>query len=122
VTNSPDALNQLTPSRFAARFRLLQSVHFKEGAIVRQGDLLFQIDRDPSSGSRPPKGRTFSSQSAAVRERKAIFERAERLHNNDGMSAEEYDRRAAVRKRAEAKSRPQRRPFVARNSILSSRA
>jgi multidrug efflux system membrane fusion protein len=81
----------------------LQSVHFKEGAIVRQGDLLFQIDPRPFQAE-VDRLRGDLSQAKAQRSRaQSDFERAERLHNNDGMSAEEYDRRAAVRNEAEAR-------------------
>src|SRR5712672_2548150 len=81
----------------------LQSVHFKEGAIVRQGDLLFQIDPRPFQAE-VDRLKGELSQAKAQRSRaQSDFERAERLHNNGGMSAEEYDRRAAVRNEAEAK-------------------
>jgi membrane fusion protein, multidrug efflux system len=81
----------------------LQSVHFKEGAIVRQGDLLFQIDPRPFQAE-VDRLKGELSQAKAQRSRaQSDFERAERLHNNDGMSAEEYDRRAAVRNEAEAR-------------------
>jgi membrane fusion protein, multidrug efflux system len=81
----------------------LQSVHFKEGAIVRQGDLLFQIDPRPLQAE-VDRLKGDLSQAKAQRSRaQSDFERAERLHNNDGMSAEEYDRRAAVRNEAEAR-------------------
>jgi membrane fusion protein, multidrug efflux system len=81
----------------------LQSVHFKEGAIVRQGDLLFQIDPRPFQAE-VDRLKGDLSQAKAQRSRaQSDFERAERLHNNDGMSAEEYDRRAAVRSEAEAR-------------------
>src|ERR1700738_916153 len=81
----------------------LQSVHFKEGAIVRQGDLLFQIDPRPFQAE-VYRLKGDLSQAKAQRSRaQSDFERAERLHNNDGMSAEEYDRRAAVRSEAEAR-------------------
>src|SRR5712671_1415808 len=81
----------------------LQSVHFKEGAIVRQGDLLFQIDSRPFQAE-VDRLKGELSQAKAQRSRaQSDFERAERLHNNDGMSAEEYDRRAAVRSEAEAR-------------------
>jgi multidrug efflux system membrane fusion protein len=80
----------------------LQSVHFKEGAIVRQGDLLFQIDPRPFQAE-VDRLKGDLSQAKAQRSRaQSDFERGERLHNNDGMSAEEYDRRAAVRNEAEA--------------------
>src|SRR6266853_599165 len=73
----------------------LQSVHFKEGAIVRQGDLLFQIDPRPFQAE-VDRLKGELSQAKAQRSRaQSDFERAERLHNNDGMSAEEYDRRGA---------------------------
>ncbi len=78
-------------------------MHFKEGAIVRQGDLLFQIDPRPFQAE-VDRLKGELSQAKAQRSRaQSDFERAERLHNNDGMSAEEYDRRAAVRNEAEAK-------------------
>jgi multidrug efflux system membrane fusion protein len=81
----------------------LQSVHFKEGAIVRQGDLLFQIDPRPLQAE-VDRLKGDLAQAKAQRSRaQSDFERAERLHNNDGMSAEEYDRRAAVRNEAEAR-------------------
>ncbi|HXM92935.1 MAG TPA: efflux RND transporter periplasmic adaptor subunit [Candidatus Dormibacteraeota bacterium] len=81
----------------------LQSVHFKEGAVVRHGDLLFQIDSRPFQAE-VDRLRGDLSQAKAQRSRaQSDFERAERLHNNDGMSAEEYDRRAAVRNEAEAR-------------------
>jgi membrane fusion protein, multidrug efflux system len=81
----------------------LQSVHFKEGEIVREGDLLFQIDPRPFQAE-VDRLKGELSQARAQRSRaQSDFERAERLHNNDGMSAEEYDRRAAVRNEAEAR-------------------
>ena len=81
----------------------LQSVHFTEGAIVRQGDLLFQIDPRPFQAE-VDRLKGDLSQAKAERSRaESDFERAQRLHNNDGMSAEEYDRRAAVRSESEAR-------------------
>src|SRR3981189_1984330 len=81
----------------------LQSVHFEEGAIVRQGDLLFQIDPRPFQAEADRLKGELSQAKAQRSRAQSDFERAERLHNNDGMSAEEYDRRAAVRNEAEAK-------------------
>jgi membrane fusion protein, multidrug efflux system len=81
----------------------LQSVHFKEGEIVRAGDLLFQIDPRPFQAE-VDRLKGELSQARAQRSRaQSDFGRAERLHNNDGMSAEEYDRRATVRNEAEAR-------------------
>src|SRR5258705_6430819 len=81
----------------------LQSVHFMEGEIVRQCDLLLQLDPRPFQAE-VDRLKGELSQARAQRSRaQSDFERAERLHNNDGMSAEEYDRRAAVRNEAEAK-------------------
>ena len=81
----------------------LQSVHFKEGAIVRRGDLLFQIDPRPFQAEVDRLKGDLSQAKAQLSRAQSDFQRAERLHNNDGMSAEEYDRRAAVRNEAEAR-------------------
>src|SRR5438477_2177518 len=81
----------------------LQSVHFQEGAIVHQGDLLFQIDPRPFQAEVDRLKGDLAQAKAQLARAQSDFERAERLHNNDGMSAEEYDRRAAVRNETEAR-------------------
>src|SRR6202049_958992 len=81
----------------------LQTVHFKEGEIVRQSDLLFQIDPRPFQAEVDRLGGELSQAKAQRSRAQSDFVRAERLHNNDGMSAEEEDRRAAVRNEAEAR-------------------
>ena len=81
----------------------LQSVRFREGEIVRQGDLLFQIDPRPFQAEVDRLRGELAQARAQSARAQSDFQRAERLHNNDGMSAEEYDRRAAARGEAEAK-------------------
>lgn len=81
----------------------LQSVHFKEGAIVSQGSLLFQIDPRPFQAEVDRLKGELAQARAELARAQSDFQRAERLHNNNGMSAEEYDRRAAARSEAEAR-------------------
>jgi multidrug efflux system membrane fusion protein len=81
----------------------LQSVNFKEGAIVRQGDLLFQIDARPFKAEVDRLRGDVAEAKAQLARAQNDFQRAERLHNNNGMSVEEYDRRASARNEAEAR-------------------
>ncbi|HLJ88699.1 MAG TPA: efflux RND transporter periplasmic adaptor subunit [Candidatus Angelobacter sp.] len=80
----------------------LESVHFKEGAIVQRGDLLFQIDPRPFQAEVDRLRGELAQAKAQLARAQSDFQRAERLHNNNGMSAEEYDRRASARGEAEA--------------------
>src|SRR5713226_555751 len=81
----------------------LESVNFKEGTIVRQGAIVFQIDPRPFQAEVDRLKGDLAEARAALSRAQSDFERAERLHNNNGMSAEEYDRRAAARNEAEAR-------------------
>jgi len=81
----------------------LESVHFREGAIVRQGDLLFKIDARPFQAETDRLKADLSEAKAQLARAESDFQRAERLHNNNGMSAEEYDRRASARSEAAAR-------------------
>lgn len=75
----------------------LQSVNFKEGAIVHQGQVLFEIDPRPLQAEVDKLKGDLEQAKAELAKAESDFQRAERLHNNDGMSKEEYDRRASAR-------------------------
>jgi multidrug efflux system membrane fusion protein len=81
----------------------LQKVNFKEGAIVQQGAVLFEIDPRPMQAEVDKLKGDLSQAKAELARANSDFQRAERLHNNDGMSTEEYDRRASARSSSEAK-------------------
>jgi multidrug efflux system membrane fusion protein len=81
----------------------LQRVLFKEGAIVQKGDLLFEIDPRPFQAEVDRLKGDLAQAKAELSRAQNDFQRAERLHNNDGMSKEEYDRRAAAQNSAEAR-------------------
>lgn len=81
---------------------LVQSVRFTEGALVHQGDLLFQIDARPYQAEvdrlRAELLRAKSTLSRTGSER----DRAKRLAAENAMSDEEHDRRVSSADEAEA--------------------
>jgi membrane fusion protein, multidrug efflux system len=76
----------------------LQSIHFRDGDIVRQGQLLFVIDPRPFAAAlAEAQARAASARTAAALARSELA-RAERLIDDQAVSAEEVDNlRAAVR-------------------------
>jgi multidrug efflux system membrane fusion protein len=80
----------------------VSSVHYTEGALVRRGDLLFQIDARPFQAEvdrlRAERGRSDAIADRAASE----LQRAERLRAEDAMSREEFDRRVAFAREAKA--------------------
>jgi multidrug efflux system membrane fusion protein len=73
----------------------VSSVRFDEGAVVQQGDLLFQIDPRPFQAE-VDRLQAERGRADAIAERAASeLQRAERLRAEDAMSREEFDRRAA---------------------------
>jgi multidrug efflux system membrane fusion protein len=81
----------------------LQKVNFKEGAIVHQGDVLFEIDPRPMQAEVDKLKGDLAEAKSELARAESDFQRAERLHNNNGMSTEEYDRRSALKNSSGAK-------------------
>jgi RND family efflux transporter MFP subunit len=80
----------------------IERVAFREGAVVKKGDLLFQID------PRPYQAELDKAQAEAQRAvdraalTKAEFERAQKLVEARAMSREEFDQRRTARAEAES--------------------
>jgi RND family efflux transporter MFP subunit len=82
----------------------VSAVRFTEGAVVKRGDLLFQIDRRPFQAE-VDRLRAERDRSDAVADRAGSeLQRAERLRAEDAMSREEFDRRAAFAREAAAQT------------------
>jgi len=80
----------------------VSAVRFREGAIVRRGDLLFQIDPRPFQAEVDRLKAEVVRARATVQRANSEAQRAERLTAQDAMSREEHDRRASFAQEAGA--------------------
>ncbi len=94
---------------------LVSAVRFSEGAMVRKGDLLFQIDPRPFQAEVDRLQAELDRARATVRRANSELERAERLRRENAISNEEHDRRAAFAQESAAQV-ARSRPRCARRS------
>ncbi len=73
----------------------VSAVRFREGAIVRRGDLLFQIDARPFQADVDRLRAELARAKATVQRASSELQRAERLASENAMSHEEHERRAS---------------------------
>lgn len=81
---------------------LIAAVRFTEGAVVRRGDVLFEIDARPFQAEVDRLRADLARAKAAFARATAERERALRLSAEKAMSAEETDRRTSSATEAEA--------------------
>jgi membrane fusion protein, multidrug efflux system len=83
---------------------LVSAVRFTEGAIVRRGDLLFEIDPRPFQAE-VDRLRAELNRARATGQRAASeLQTAERLRTENAIAKEEHDRRAAFAQESTAQS------------------
>ena len=99
------------PGRFEATDRVdvrarvdgyLDSIHFRDGALVAPGDLLFVIDPRPYDAALEAARADVIRAETRVELATTDFTRGGALFAISGISQEEFDRRAQARKEAEA--------------------
>jgi multidrug efflux system membrane fusion protein len=73
----------------------VDAVRFTEGAIVRRGDLLFQIDPRPFEAETDRLRAELLRARATLQRADSELRRAERLRAEEAISGEEHERRAA---------------------------
>ena len=74
---------------------LVAAIRFEEGAMVKRGDLLFEIDARPFQAEVDRLRAEVTRAEATVRRAQHDLERARSLSSDSAMSPEEIDRRAA---------------------------
>lgn len=80
----------------------LDKVYFKDGAEVKEGDPLFEIDPRPYKAELARAEATLTQSEAHLKRLEADFRRASTLLARGGIGREEYDRIAGDRAEAEA--------------------
>jgi RND family efflux transporter MFP subunit len=75
----------------------LDKVNFKEGALVKKGDLLFEIDPRTYQAALHSAEGALASAEARILRASADLARARRLFSNQAVSKEEYDKIAGER-------------------------
>jgi RND family efflux transporter MFP subunit len=91
----------------------LERVHFKEGALVKKGDLLFEIDPRTYLAVLHNTEGTLATVEARVQRLEADLARARRMYSSQAISREEYDKivgdgREAAASRAAAQAAVER--------------
>jgi len=86
----------------------IQSVHFREGALVRQGDLLITIDPAPYAAEvERAEAQVVAAEARAAYARSDIA-RAQRLWDERAIAQREYDERINAQREADANLRAAR--------------
>ncbi|HEX4914117.1 MAG TPA: efflux RND transporter periplasmic adaptor subunit [Vicinamibacterales bacterium] len=80
----------------------VSKVTFDEGAVVRKGDVLFEIDARPFQAEVDRLRAERTRADAVVDRAESELQRAERLRAENAMSREEFDRRSAFAREAKA--------------------
>ena len=80
----------------------VQSVHFREGSLVKQGDLLITIDPDPYQAEVDRAKAQLAAAEARVLLTRSDVERGEALSGSRVISQRELDQRVNARSEAEA--------------------
>jgi multidrug efflux system membrane fusion protein len=80
----------------------VQSVHFREGALVKQGDLLFTIDPDPYAAEVDRAEAQLVSAQARVLLTRRDADRSQALVGSGAMSVRDMDSRVNAYREAEA--------------------
>jgi multidrug efflux system membrane fusion protein len=83
---------------------LVSAVRFEEGAIVRRGDLLFQIDPRPFQAEVDRLRAELTRAHATGQRAASELQTAEKLRAENAIAKEEHDRRAAFAQESTAQS------------------
>ena len=83
----------------------IQSVHFREGALVKKGDLLLTIDPAPYAAEVERADAQVAAAQARVTQAKGEQERSQRLWSEQAISKREFDERTNGKGEAEANLR-----------------
>ncbi|MBX3657833.1 MAG: efflux RND transporter periplasmic adaptor subunit [Ramlibacter sp.] len=83
----------------------VQAVHFREGALVRQGDLLITIDPAPYAAEVERAEAQVAAAQARVTHTHSEQERAQRLLTEHAIAQREYDERLNAQREADANLR-----------------
>lgn len=83
----------------------LQSVHFREGGLVKKGDLLLTIDPAPYAADVDRADAQLAAAQARVAQAKGENERSQRLWTEQAISRREFDERINAQREADANLR-----------------
>jgi membrane fusion protein, multidrug efflux system len=83
----------------------VQAVHFREGALVNKGDLLFTIDSAPFAADVERVEAQLAAARARLTHASSELQRAQRLWEERAIAQREYDERANAQREAEANLR-----------------
>lgn len=97
----------------------IQAVHFREGALVKTGDLLFTIDPAPYQAAVAGAEAQVASAEAKVDLAKTELERGQRLSDNRTISQSDLDQRQSNVAEAEAQLRAARATLTTAQLDLS---
>ncbi|MBA3593379.1 MAG: efflux RND transporter periplasmic adaptor subunit [Polaromonas sp.] len=83
----------------------LQAVHFREGALVKKGELLLTIDPAPYAAEVQRAEAQVGAAQARVAQAKGEYERSQRLWSEQAISKREFDERSNGQREADANLR-----------------